>query len=112
MPALLAAFVATIFGFSTVLGFIIGLFRKYELCNKFLSILHINAKHIIPTAWDYFFSTSKPCYVIVELFDGIKFTGFMKLNRIVQKQKMGKIFTYKRYTMLMRKGIGQVFLQT
>lgn len=60
---------------ATILGIVIGLFRKFSLFRKFLNIFGCNINHPIPTAWDYIFSQQIPCYVIIELKDSTVIYG-------------------------------------
>jgi len=58
------------------LGVLLGLLEQKNVVRKFLARLGIRCVHPIPTAWDYFFSETKPVWVAVTLKDGREVVGF------------------------------------
>ncbi len=66
---------------SVLLGFVIGLIRKYGIIRDILSRYKIQIETDIPSAWDYKFSniTDKK-YVIVDMTDDTKIYGLFAYN--------------------------------
>jgi len=60
------------------LGLFLGLDVQKGIFRRFLNGFGLNPVHIIPTAWDWKFSTSLgEQWVLVTLKDGTKFAGFL-----------------------------------
>ena len=61
--------------FAVIIGTAISFVKqKYPIHHIF------NAKHPIPTAWDYYFSQQCPSYILVTLVDGTKIAGWYSSN--------------------------------
>lgn len=58
-----------------VLGVLTGWAYQHEWPRRVLGRFGVGSIHQIPTAWDYRFSTTQPCWAIVRLKDGSRVYG-------------------------------------
>lgn len=58
------------------LGAVSGRCSQSEIFRNFLQRIGFNTIHPIPTSWDYFFSNTRPVWVLATLKDGSKVAGF------------------------------------
>ena len=71
----LPAWFALIFVGPAVFGVLLGLDVQKNLFRRFLQRFGLNTVHVIPTAWDWKFSTMPDQWVLVTLKDGTRFCG-------------------------------------
>lgn len=65
-----------IFIVSIALGIVILILNKFEIIKKILDKFGYSKIHPIPTSWDYKFSKSEDCYIIVYLKNGSTVAGY------------------------------------
>ena len=62
------------------LAILSGRFQQKEVVAGFLSWLRLRSIHSVPMAWDWYFSRSKPCWVVVTLRDRSRVLGLFHSN--------------------------------
>jgi hypothetical protein len=60
-----------------LLGLVFGKLSQTSTIRSVLKRFGIFMLHPVPTAWDYFFSTTKPVWALVTLTDGTKVAGYL-----------------------------------
>ena len=70
------SWVIVIFIAPVALGMAAGLSAKNNLVRRLMTRLGMNPVHVMPTAWDWKFSSISNQWVLVVLKDGKKFAGF------------------------------------
>ncbi len=69
------AWAVVIFVSPVALGMLLGSLSRRNTIRRLLERVGIYTVHPIPTAWDYFFSTTTPVWVLVTLRDGYQIAG-------------------------------------
>jgi hypothetical protein len=59
-----------------VLGLSIGFISQKGWIRKFLQKIGINTLHPVSAAWDYYFSSAKPVWILITLQDDSEIAGF------------------------------------
>lgn len=59
----------------SVLGIILGIISQRDWIRNMIRKLGANPVHQVPTAWDWYFSRSVECWVLITLKNGIEWRG-------------------------------------
>lgn len=65
---------------AAILGVLISIFKQLKIFDRIFSKLKISTIHSTPTAWDYYFSKQKECFIIITLIDDSKLYGWYSSN--------------------------------
>lgn len=81
------------------LGLLLGLNIQEDLCRRVLRKFGLNLVHVMPTAWDWRFSTlASEQWVFVNLTDGTCLAGFLGPNSFASSGDMGERDIYIQET--------------
>jgi hypothetical protein len=61
----------------TAVGLFLGVAVRNDWLYRFAGRIGVRPVHAAPTAWDWFFSRSRECWVVVTLKNGSTFSGWM-----------------------------------
>lgn len=73
---LYAVWSLAIFVLPTILGILLGVSVQREWFRRVLRYFSLNPVHVMPTAWDWKFSSMQNQWILATLKDGTKFAGF------------------------------------
>jgi hypothetical protein len=62
-----------------VLAILVGAAIQHEWLGKFFKLIGLRWINLVPTGWDWIFSRTAPCFVLVTLQDGKQVAGWMGL---------------------------------
>jgi hypothetical protein len=87
-----------IFVIPVILGFLRGWIVQHDGLRWFHKLIRLRSINPIPTGWDWIFSTTDPCYLLITLTDGTEIAGYFGPSSMASSDPEHKdIFIEKVY---------------